>query len=351
MEYIKKILSEIPKEQQSPAFLEYLSNYILEGANKEERKKKRILTDNRMYTINKRETSYEGLMEKFETTPDAVYDLFTDNKNQFLVPKISITPKDLAEVPGLADLVETIKKLEDEYKKAAGHRKYILRKEIIDLRRQQYMLKQSYYCPPQSNAQNRYPNTSSPDFHESYSINSNQEVEASGNLSLGNPDHISLLLCNYSDLKMDSYENFNSDMYYILQDLEQCADAALETEQPMYYEIMQLKIDGLSNAEIHEALAEKFGETFTPEYISCVWRKKIPKLIAEEAKRRYLIYHFTFVERGKWKRCSCCGQIKLAHPIFFSKNSASKDGFYSICKDCRSMKAKMKKEAETKCQK
>ena len=89
-----------------------------------------------MYTINKRETSYEGLMEKFETTPDAVYDLFTDNKNQFLVPKISITPKDLAEVPGLADLVETIKKLEDEYKKAAGHRKYILRKEILDLRRQ-----------------------------------------------------------------------------------------------------------------------------------------------------------------------------------------------------------------------
>lgn len=173
-----------------------------------------------MYTINKRETSYEGLMEKFETTPDAVYDLFTDNKNQFLVPKISITPKDLAEVPGLADLVETIKKLEDEYKKAVGHRKYILRKEIIDLRRQQYMLKQSYYCPPQSNAQNRYPNTSSPDFHESYSINSNQEVEASGNLSLGNPDHVSLLLCNYSDLKMDSYENFNSDMYYILQDLE-----------------------------------------------------------------------------------------------------------------------------------
>lgn len=33
---------------------------------KEERKSKNINTDNRMVTINKRETSFEGLVSKFE---------------------------------------------------------------------------------------------------------------------------------------------------------------------------------------------------------------------------------------------------------------------------------------------
>ena len=47
-------------------------------------------------------------------------------------------------------------------------------------------------------------------------------------------------------------------------------------------------------------------------------------------------------EKGKWKRCSRCGEIKLANNIFFSKNGSSKDGFYSICKDCRNRKKDIK---------
>jgi hypothetical protein len=33
---------------------------------KEERKEKKINTENRMVTVNKRETSFEGLISKFE---------------------------------------------------------------------------------------------------------------------------------------------------------------------------------------------------------------------------------------------------------------------------------------------
>lgn len=61
-------------------------------------------------------------------------------------------------------------------------------------------------------------------------------------------------------------------------------------------------------------------------------------MIAETATKNFLEWYYTEKEKGKWKRCSRCGQIKLAHNIFFSKNNSSKDGFYSICKECRNKK-------------
>lgn len=339
--YVQNLLKEIPKEQQTPKLCETLSNYILDPI-----RNKTILTDNRLITVNKRETSFEGLSEKFESNEDAVYDLITDNTNQYLVPKIAITQEDIDTIPELAEIRSVIEHYKKLYEKASGRRKYFLKKQIIEFCRDQYTIKQLRNPPTIANAQRTHPNTAPPAFPDSYSIDPNTQevISAEGHLSLGNPAHVSLLLTNYSQLKQDSYEHMNSDMHYLLQDLESCADAALETQNPIYYEIMILKIDGLTNKEIHEALLPKFGKTYTPEYISCIWRQKIPKLIAEEAKRRYLDYHFIEEERGKWKRCNRCGQIKLMHPLYFSKNCTSKDGFYSICKDCR--KKRQSKKAQ-----
>jgi hypothetical protein len=98
------------------------------------------------------------------------------------------------------------------------------------------------------------------------------------------------------------------------------------------------KIDGKQNAEIQELLDKEFGITYSVEYLSSLWRNKIPKLLAEQAKEDYLMWHFTYVEKGKWKRCSRCGEAKLTNNRFFSKNNTSKDGFYSICKKCRNKK-------------
>ena len=77
------------------------------------------------------------------------------------------------------------------------------------------------------------------------------------------------------------------------------------------------------------------------------FRKKIPKLIADAAQKDWLVWHFTQEEYGKWKKCSRCGEIKLAHNMFFSKNNTSKDGFYSICKACRNAKTQKNKQVKT----
>ena len=48
---------------------------------KQERKKRKILTDNRMTTVNKRETSFESLVSQLENGEDGIYNLMTENKN------------------------------------------------------------------------------------------------------------------------------------------------------------------------------------------------------------------------------------------------------------------------------
>ena len=126
----------------------------------------------------------------------------------------------------------------------------------------------------------------------------------------------------------------------MVKDLQNLIDKTLKEKYPLYYDLMIYKIDGKQNVEIQQLLEQKHGIKHSIEYISSLWRNKIPKLIAEQAKRDYLEWYFTVKEKGKWKRCSRCKEVKLAHNEFFSKNNSSKDGFYSICKCCRNAKTK-----------
>lgn len=104
-------------------------------------------------------------------------------------------------------------------------------------------------------------------------------------------------------------------------------------EYPIYDRLVTLKVDGKQNQEIQEILEAEFNVHHTTEYISTLWRNKIPGLIASQAEDDYLDWYYREVEKGQYKRCSRCGQIKLAHNKYFSKNKTSRDGFYSICKN------------------
>ena len=128
-------------------------------------------------------------------------------------------------------------------------------------------------------------------------------------------------------------------MWYLLTDFDTISGVALEP-YPLYLRLVEYKVDGMQNIDTQKALEEEFGIKHSVEYISSLWRNKIPKLIAEAAEDDYLNWYYTQVEKGKFKKCSRCGQIKLAHNKYFSKNKTSKDGFYSICKCCRNSKKK-----------
>ena len=96
-ELVKHILEENPNPGEK--YLEILADYLIFAMEKEEKKEKKILTENRMTTVNKRETSFEGLVAQLENGEDGIYNLIAENgKNIIFQPKVTITKKDLEEI-------------------------------------------------------------------------------------------------------------------------------------------------------------------------------------------------------------------------------------------------------------
>ena len=308
---------------------------------KQERKERKILTDNRMMTVNKRECSFEGLVSQLENGEDGIYNLITDNKNQIFQPKVTITKKDLDEIQPLRQLREAINVWEAKLKVTEGKDAFVIKKALIEMRKDQYIIKNAYRRPIVPNKLTRSTHvimlpdeTSSFDDEDGYPIPKG--------VSLLDPVVCSAILCNYSRLKEDSYDRFEGDLYYLMLAFDEIADKALK-EYPLYEKIVECKVDGLQNTQIQEILQMEFGIKHSLEYISSLWRKKIPKLIASQAEDEYLYWYYLNIKKGKYKKCSRCGQIKLAHNKYFSKNKTSRDGYYSICKKCRNSKNKTKK--------
>lgn len=140
-------------------------------------------------------------------------------------------------------------------------------------------------------------------------------------------------------LKEDSWGEFEKELWYLMYDFDILITKALKN-YPLYEKIVEYKIDGLQNIDIQEKIQMEFGIKHSIEYISSLWRNKIPKIIASAAEDEFLTWYYTNEEKGVYKKCSRCGQIKLAHNKYFSKNKTSKDSFYSICKCCRNNKSK-----------
>ena len=308
---------------------------------KQERKERKILTDNRMMTVNKRECSFEGLVSQLENGEDGIYNLITDNKNQIFQPKVTITKKDLDEIQPLRQLREAINVWEAKLKVTEGKDAFVIKKALIEMRKDQYIIKNAYRRPIVPNKLTRSTHVIMlPD--ETSSFDDEEGCPIPKGVSLLNPVVCSAILCNYSRLKEDSFDRFEGDLYYLMLAFDEIADKALK-EYPLYEKIVECKVDGLQNTQIQEILQMEFGIKHSLEYISSLWRKKIPKLIASQAEDEYLYWYYLNIKKGKYKKCSRCGQVKLAHNKYFSKNKTSRDGYYSICKKCRNSKNKTKK--------
>ena len=309
---------------------------------KQEKKEKKLLTANRLITIKEHELSYEGLVSQLENGEDGIYNLINDNgKNTIFKPKVTITKKDLEEIPPLRQLRESIERWEQLQKTVSGREAFIVKRTLIEMRKDQYVIKNAYRQPIVFSKITRglktYPPLPWREWVE-YDEKGSATIQYWG-ISFCDPKVVSEILQVFPAMKGRSNGNFESDAWAFCMDFEPLMERAL-ADYPMYKRIIEYKMDRLQNTEIQSLLEKEFQFTHSVEYISSLWRNKIPKLIAQKAQDEWLIWYFTFKEKGKWKRCSRCGEVKLAHSRFFSINKTSKDGFYSICKKCRNSKNK-----------
>ena len=321
LQLVNKILEENPNPNEK--YLEILADYLIIGFDKD---KKRLITSNREQTISRRETSWEGLAEQFEQGEDSINSLIRNDKNILFKPRDKITDRDIAEIPFLRQVRETIAAWETYLRKASGRNAYLAKTALIETRKDQYIIKNAYRKPLFAIA---------PTFtRKPFTIDVEEEIIDNdliyNNASFCNKDFISTILCNYSLLREAAKGDFASDVWFLLESFDELRNRALESDS-FYAKVMQYKIEGKTNAEINELL----GHQHTDEFFSVVWRKKIPKIIADRAFEETLIWLWRKDPSLPWKKCGRCKQEKPAHSYFFNKN---KNSFYSICKECRKKK-------------
>lgn len=320
----------------SPRDLEQAADYLIFMAEVEKRGE--LLTNNRMVTVNRRETSMEGLTEKLEGGESAFHGLIKEDKNTILTPKVSITQKDLDEIEPLRQLRELIDELAERIKTMDGLDKYRAKKMLIEMRKDQYVIKNAFRKPIYPKTITKGSTVYNFDGDTGYVNEAGEYVEVSENfLDLWNPKHISHLLVNYSRIKQETEEDLDSDFKWLMYDLEDTIDKAL-ADEPVLMEILICKIDKLPNTEIQAILQEKYGTTHSQEYISSLYRNKIPQLIVDQMKEDWVNYIYLHHMKGEYKTCTRCKETKLALNRYYSINRTATSRFYSVCKKCRSKK-------------
>ena len=98
-------------------------------------------------------------------------------------------------------------------------------------------------------------------------------------------------------------------------------------------EILDMKLRKVKNVDIAIEINKKWKKTYTPNYISTIFRQRIiPKINEAAAYHEKLVSNIFFEE--EFKTCTGCGRVLLRDADNFTRKTRSKDGFTSRCKHC-----------------
>lgn len=338
VELVSEICSD-PSSDLTDTYLNAMSDYILRTADAgqtsfERRQEYPTVTKNRQVTTTKRQTSLEGLVESFENGEDGLYSILGDD-SQLLDARDLITDEDIESIPTMREMHDLINTLTNQFNEATGRRKYQLKKSIIETWQQMYLLKASVRGAWASSAvRKQVQGMGKQTLPENMRLDEDDEPVSDCPVSLYNPAHVSFLLTYYAQLKNETYEDLNSDMRWLLIDLESLLDKATRGKAELR-EVAALKMRGIPSNELVPYVNEKYGTSHSEQYMSTIWRRIIPNLVVQEAKRHYVNHVWHNDKSRQWKICSSCGRVLPLHQYWFPRNNPSPDGFYSKCKECR----------------
>ena len=246
-----------------------------------------------------------------------------------------------------------------------------LKRELVDLRRDQYMYKDEYaptpvhaksfvYTPdmtptfgtditirpiglPSDNIElyqkifnpKRYPNPNDFTQNELGALSTflwHPAQDTQFTFDFSNAEHLNKLFAMWNELVEESknaplLSNLGvfvraASMYRTLADLD-----------PMLDRILELKIQHTSNIRIAEIINQEYDKKYRDNYISTLYHQKCLKKIADAAlKHREILENCFFPEN--FKKCRDCGEILLLNEENFMKRHRSSDGFSPRCKKC-----------------
>ena len=280
---------------------------------------------NRLKTIYAHETSYEALTEKFLEGDSKVQSLTTQTPQALFKPSKAPTPSSYH--PLLATMRSALhyweaKKEEDNL---SPKERATIEHTIIELRKDVQILINALK-PPMGRA-------TTPQVKHHIDVDIPLNIETI-------PKLISLLTVlkapsgSSEDIKIElsSEVELGSDLHCLLLDLatliKDCAAQGLLP--PLYVDILCLRTQGYSNAEIIKKLQSTTSRTLSSSFLSTCYCRTIPKILAKQYQRSLLLNNQSLPRRI----CGKCGQSLPEHPFFFSFDSKAQR-YYSICRECR----------------
>ena len=159
-----------------------------------------------------------------------------------------------------------------------------------------------------------------------------QEMQSGKIFNFAELEHVYQALLLFYDLEDDSLEATTmSTSSEFLDTLNFYINRAYLTS--VHRDILNLKMKHYKNQLIADTINKKYGKTYTANYISTIFRQKIIPQINEAARQHVeIIENLCYPEN--WKKCRHCGKTLLVNTDNFVRKSRSSDGFSNQCKRC-----------------
>lgn len=277
------------------------------------------------------------------------------------------------DIPGMEELWHCIDKLEHWIAVLEGriapaegdllfdnpYRLYRLKHTLIDLRRHQYYLKDSYkpaiHFLMVDHPKRQYIDWNSDSFYwitrEEWErrINStyfpiskkieDYETRAEGTevkwmvrkhtFNWEDPKHIYALICNYAALKNLLWDKLDTVGHTLLLDFERYSKMA--NLPPNRAFILRKKLEQANSLEICDAVLKEYGIKYGESRMTTIVVHEIPKAIARAAAKHRLLIT---TPREGCKKCNRCAKWLPKNTLFYGVNNDRRDNWSSRCKDC-----------------
>lgn len=391
---VEEILDKMPTDP-NPTELEQMASYILYG--KDENGKNSIQRNETTDDGQKRYNTYQRASEKVMSLDELLENPMFDHeqvksphkRDPYKKPVRTIhRPKydkqtgkliDIgdADIPGMTQLWDSIDRMDKWIMQLEGklpadedtllfddsYRLYRLKHCLVDLRRTQYDLldsykpvlhfqnmdhpktqfyhldSDSYYWVSRAKWQDKvdhaYTSLISKNIKD-YEVRVNEKGEEEvkwvvyhHNFDWENPKHIAAFITYYQDLKLQLWDKLDTYGRTLFWDFDRYRK--LMGLSPLKDRMLELRIQRIPYEEIIECIAAEFGIVFYTNHLTNIFQNEIPKKMAATAAKIRLEIETPPEEKIE---CGKCGKMLPANPLFFSRNNARKSKFARFCKDC-----------------